>query len=131
MKTVFFRLLLGHVTTDAIVQDLVIDTGRDPVPNPRTTVAEGQDLHITDEGGPDPVPVLHVVTGTTDIAHVPDLALHTKEGGTGGGRERERGRGRKRGTEIETVAGIDAGLQGRGLYPAAPSEHLRENQSEC
>lgn len=125
----FFHLLLGHVTADAIVQDPVIATGGDPVPDPHTTIAAGQDLHITDEGGPDPVPVLHVVTGTTDIAHVPDLALRTKEGETDGGREREKGR--RRGTEIETVAGIDTSLQGRGLCPAALSDLPQENRGEC
>ena len=128
MKTVFYHLLLGHVTADAIVQDLVIATGGDPVPGPHATVAEGQGLRTTDEGGPDPVPVLHVVTETTDNAHVPDLALRTKGGETEEGRER--GRGRRRRTEIETVAGIDTDLQGRGLCQAAPNDHLQENRGE-
>ena len=120
-------LLLGHVTTDDIVRDLVSVTGSDPVPDPLTTVAEGQDLRTTDEGGPGPVPVLHVVTGTSDVAHVPDLALHMKGGETEGGR----GRGRERGNETETVAGIDTGLLERDRCPAALSEPLRESRGEC
>ena len=120
----------GDTVQDLVtVTGIVIVTGEGPVPDPHTLVAEGQGLHTTEEDGPGPVPVLHVVTGTTDAVHVLGLDLRMRGGGREGGQERERGRGTGTGNEIETIEGIAADLLGKDLYPAARNEHHLRNPS--
>ena len=127
---------------NAIVQGPEIAIGGDPVPDPHTSGAVGdQGLHTTNEGGPGLGPVLHVGDiVTTGVVHVPDHDLPTIGGGIeterGGDRGIERGRGRGR----ETIAEIGVGHQGgdqfpqvlTALHPKSPSKYTtRLNRIDC